>query len=543
MQHKILNKLHTMIRLLYFVLLLFSCASLSATASQDSVPKKASDLAGYEKLYVWLTPENPCKKTPEIEINDKDVVVLIKKEHPRLFITKSKMESLREQVSSDPLLEKYVASVLKQADEMLSKTTVRNDREAMQRIFYMGFAYHWKHDQKYAEYAKGLVLDICEREQWDWVHFLGASETAATVGIGYDTFYDYLDRDTRKMIRQKLMEKGLNPGVAAYAGAPYGWFSYVRHNWNLVCNTGLVIGSLAIAGDEDCDFYAQHIVPKAVKSMALAFNEYAPDGAYPEGPGYWGFATSYATLGLEALNNSLGTDFGLSSFEGFNKTFYYNWYMTAPNGNLISYADCYPDSKNSANGLLFWMANRYNDPFLAERERQLIRDNNNKVGIYDVLFYSNQPSKPIHELPCDRYFRGPVEVATMRTSWDDPNAMFASIKAGYNQVNHGHLDLGAFEFFALGEKWFYDLGSDDYLLPDFFDMHGERWKYYRTSSLSHNVPLIDNENQNIFGVSKFTETNLNLPISSVEVDLSDVYKKSCNKMSRRLNFDKKRLNY
>lgn len=105
-----------------------------------------------------------------------------------------------------------------------------------------------------------------------------------------------------------------------------------------------------------------------------------------------------------------------------------------------------------------------NDAILANREHDLLRVTKRKASVFDVLFY--QPPQEVAPIPTDCYFRGPVEVATMRTDWSR-DAVFTSVKAGYNQVNHGHLDLGAFEYFALGEKWFYDLGSDNYYLPDF----------------------------------------------------------------------------
>jgi len=507
--------------------------------SENSTESKGgSELAKYEKLYVWETPENPYKKTPTIEIAEADVLPRLRTEHPRMFVTKERMTELKNQAVNDTLLQKYIVQVLSSADKMTKATTVKNDRVILDRIFTLGFAYHWTGNTVYAESAKKLLVDLCTRPEWDWFHFLGAGEATLTAGVGYDIFYNYLDAATRKTLCHGIIKNGLNPGIAAYNGAPYGWFRYVRHNWNLVCNSGMVIGALAIAGDEYNNYYAGYMVPAAVKSMALALNEYAPDGAFPEGPGYWGFATNYTILALEAMQRSLGTDFGLSKFEGFDQTFYYNMYVTAPNGKLTSYADCSPDTENRPNGLMLWLAGQYNDPFLANREHDMLLKSKRNAQAFDLIFYQPRTNPALTNLPTDRYFRGPVEVATMRTNWTSRDASFMQIKAGYNQVNHGHLDLGAFEYFSQGEKWFYDLGSDDYLLPDFFDMNGGRWQFFRTSSQSHNVPLINNQNQHIYAHSKFTDVKINRKLSTVTVDLTEAYPDFCSKMNRTILFDK-----
>jgi hypothetical protein len=117
-----------------------------------------------------------------------------------------------------------------------------------------------------------------------------------------------------------------------------------------------------------------------------------------------------------------------------------------------------------------------------------------------------------------------VELAVFRSAWDDPNALFVSIKAGYNSVNLGHLDLGTFELDALGKRWARDLGSDDYNLPGYWDgkQGGKRWTYYRLGSFSHNVALIDGQQQLVAGKAdlvKFHEGNAPCAI----VDLSSAY--------------------
>lgn len=58
--------------------------------------------------------------------------------------------------------------------------------------------------------------------------------------------------------------------------------------------------------------------------------------------------------------------------------------------------------------------------------------------------------------------RGPTPVAVHRTSWTDPRAVFAGIKAGRAGENHGHMDAGSFVLDAGGIRWALDLGSQSY---------------------------------------------------------------------------------
>jgi hypothetical protein len=66
--------------------------------------------------------------------------------------------------------------------------------------------------------------------------------------IGYDWLYSALSPEDREWIRTALVEKGLNPALAAYETQA----SWVKSpfNWNQVCNGGIALGALAVADEE-----------------------------------------------------------------------------------------------------------------------------------------------------------------------------------------------------------------------------------------------------------------------------------------------------
>ncbi|UCF43765.1 MAG: heparinase II/III family protein, partial [Planctomycetota bacterium] len=339
--------------------------------------------------------------------------------------------------------------------------------------------------------------------------------------------YSYLDTQMRQAIRNALIKNGLKPGLRAYGKH---WWPESDHNWNQVCNGGMIIGALAIA-DSDPK-YAEEIIPLALQSLPLALKSYEPDGAWGEGPAYWNYATSYTAYALTALDTALGRDFGLSNTQGLLKTGLFPIYTTGPTGLFLNFADSKERNSRKPMPCMFWLARRYNNPLFAEAEHAVLAQY--AASPEHIIWY--QPSSRDRPYPqqLDHYFRGPVEVALFRSAWDDPNALFVGVKAGYNQVNHAHLDLGNFELDALGVRWARDLGSENYNLPGYWNKEkgGRRWSYYRLRSASHNVPILGGKDQDELAEARFMKYETVDSYAFVLVDLTGAYKDFASRVTR-----------
>ncbi|MBI5365796.1 MAG: heparinase II/III family protein, partial [Planctomycetes bacterium] len=113
-------------------------------------------------------------------------------------------------------------------------------------------------------------------------------------------------------------------------------------------------------------------------------------------------------------------------------------------------------------------------------------------GAGDLLWYSPERVGPrAAGLPLDVHYRG-IEVAFLRSAWEDPAAVYVGFKGGDNSENHSHLDLGTFTLDGDGRRWALDLGRDDYALPHYFT--GGKGKYYRLKTVGHNTLVIDGKN-------------------------------------------------
>jgi len=181
---------------------------------------------------------------------------------------------------------------------------------------------------------------------------------------------------------------------------------------------------------------------------------------------------------------------------------------------------------------MFWLARAYGNSLYAEAEHAEIAKRS--ASPQHVVWYVPPPQKALESRDLDRYFRGPVAVAVSRSAWNDPEALWVGVKAGYNQVNHGHLDLGNFELDALGVRWVRDLGSDDYNLAGYWDSKrgGQRWSYYRLNSKSHSVPLLNGEDQDPMAKASFVKLASQESSAFALIDLTTAYQKYASKVTR-----------
>ena len=465
------------------------------------------------------------------------VLKTLDKSHPRLMLKDKDLERLKELYTEDKVLQKCVKDVIEKADDCAGKSmlTYRKigprllsvSRECLRRIYALGLAYRWTGEEKYAGKAVDNMLTVCAFEDWNPSHFLDTAEMSHAVGLGYDWLYSYMDAGTREKIKAGLIKNGLEPGLTAYKKS---WWVRSEHNWNQVCNGGLIVGALAIA--ESDPQYAEQIVAAAVHSLPLAIKSYGPDGAWGEGPGYWSYATHYTAYGLAALQSALGSDFGLLQIEGLAQAGDFPIYTAGPTGYYLNLADVGTKSSRRTLPCLFWLARTYDKPLYADDERAILTKRN--ASPQHVVWYMPEPGGKLPARDLDRYFRGPVEVAVFRSAWDNPEALWVGVKAGYNQVNHGHLDLGNFELDALGVRWVRDLGSDNYNLPGYWDgkRGGRRWNYYRLNSKSHSVPLLGGENQDPMATSKFIKFESKKSSAFALIDLTSAYENFAKKVTR-----------
>jgi hypothetical protein len=365
------------------------------------------------------------------------------------------------------------------------------------------------------------MLAIARFGDWNTSHFLDTAEMTAAMAIGYDWLHDAMTPEDRAVIRGAIVERGLKPGLAAYNRGD--WWTKVSHNWANVCAGGLTLGALAVA-DEEPDL-ARQVIEGARKSIHKPMSTFAPDGGLPEGPAYWTYGTRYTVMMIAALETALGTDLGLSAYDGFDKTGFFRIHTNGPTGRAFNFADANEFAGNAS--IMFWLARRFDQPAFAISEREFAA----KWGdVFHLLWFDGRETNLTDaKVPTDALFSN-VNVACFRGGWDDRGTFYIALKGGSNTVNHAHLDLGSFVLDAFGQRWAMDLGSDSYDLPQYFG--SLRWTYYRTRTEGHNTLLIDDQNQDAQANAKIIAFSSTPERAFAVVDLSDGYKASATRVRR-----------
>ncbi len=454
--------------------------------------------------------------------------------HPRIYLAADDWESLKQRLEQPPLNAWY-ASLQSKAAKMLVEPPVEHvligprlldkSKTALLRISTLAGLYRLDGDKKKLERAKKELLTVCAFADWNPSHFLDVAEMTHGVALGYDWLYQDLSESERATIRKAIVEKGLKPGLKAFEKGDF--WTKCNHNWSQVCNGGLTVGALAVAEDER--EIAEQIIGKGRTSIEIPMHSFGPDGGWAEGPGYWNYATSYNVFYLAAIKSALGTDFGLPKAPGFAETGLFRIHSIGPINQTFNYADAHEGPGTSPQ--MFWLAKQFHHPEFIDEERRL---SDKKPDIFhllwaDALQGESSSGKSTDSLPPDALFRG-VNVAFLRSEWNNSKALYVGFKGGDNKANHSHLDLGTFVFDALGQRWAMDLGPDDYNLPAYFG--AKRWTYYRLKTEGHNTLTIDGENQSATAKSPIVAFNSGKDRSMAVADLSAAYAPKTTRVRR-----------
>ena len=317
------------------------------------------------------------------------------------------------------------------------------------------FVYVITGNDMYAKRAYNEMEAICNWSDWQdkrsgTTNFLGTSELAYSLSIGYDWLHNYLNSNQKQKIEKTLIN---------YALLPYFWdknldtFDNISYNQNLVCNSLISIASLLILNtnynievknitNNSLEFVsttgkyevtlknkemlniiknevhitaknnkkyvtsrelAATIIKKAINQIYkhLGDKTYYSDGSFKEGPTYWSYTMQYVNYFFSSISNLLGEKYVklfFSRINNYDRIILYPIFITNnsnPTSNSIVSAFNYADSNtkylNSARVL--WMANYYakysgNDE--CTKALYNYKKNRNAFNLYDMLWYDEK---------------------------------------------------------------------------------------------------------------------------------------------------------
>jgi len=480
--------------------------------------------------------------------------------HPRLFLSDDDFESIRSTVrsssSDSPEIKALHALIMRRAGtigldirplerrfDMSNRRMLETSRSALERLLLCAYAFRYTGETKYLDHATADLNSVCSFSNWNAEnHFLDAAEMALAVGIAYDWLYDALSPQLRSAIINALDSFAFQPS----ADEDTAWFYWSEGNWNQVCNAGLVTAALATY--EACDTTAQRIVNDALWSNREAMQTiYSPSGCYAEGPSYWNYGNMFEAVLLSALESVFGSDFGLSSVEGFAETAEYKSFTYRPFGNTFNYSDNLDEWKPAYP--LWYFASRFKDRSLISSELSLLAESeyseSSEVRLLPLLMmWALRLDGEVGEDKEEGHY-GIYRNHGVKGQLDDlpliihrEKDRYLGVKGGSPTTNHAHMDGGSFVYDAFGKGWAIDPDRASYADleaeceaqgGDFWDMSqgSLRWQMPGIGNLWHSTITINDKQFNVKGKADITETDA--------LDLSSLYEGEVSEVLREIS--------
>lgn len=474
----------------------------------------------------------------------------IQPHHPRLLFTTTEEKAVKKLIKKDPLARQLAAFLKTKADSIAEAPQIPykmdkygnmlwTSRAYVLRLGTLSLAYRLYGEQKYLDAANKTLLWVCGYKDWDPKHYLDTAEMTTAVAIAYDWLFDALPETTRKIIKGSIYKNSISNVLREYEkGGPGSWAKR-ETNWNVVCNTGMTLGALAVA--EDYPEEAETILKNAAHYMPNCLKHFAPDGVCYEGPAYWGYTNSYLSLYLKAVNDNGGDQGGIGQLPGVSRTALFYKRTLTPSGQRFNFGNASTEEVMNTPAFFFF-SRRYQQPEVAEWFRKEIEKTiKQNQPIHQLFFLSLpwfNPASPTQNenIPSLEVYHNSInDLVVLNGNRKEKGSVFLVAKGGLPNQAHQQMDCGTFIIESDSVCWTEDLGADDYALPGFWDGKpgGDRWKYFRNNNFSHNTLNIDRQPQYANGKAFVCEENTHTAHPYARLDLSEVYKVQAHKAFRK----------
>lgn len=429
--------------------------------------------------YMSVTPDEVMAKLKEKNPDNA---------HPRLLVTRDKLEILRERVKSEEPYKTWMEGVIKNAETFLPQTNeelklhyVLEDgirllsvsRRAQKYITNLSFAYLMTQNEKYARKAIDIMLFLGSDTFPDWHphHFLDVSEMAAGVALGYDWCYSAMTDDEKTKIAHTLRDYALKPVMEDYnevEGRSRTWLwsskssSAYPQNWISICFGGTTLAALAV-GDEDLGDFTEagNVITEGMERMKDWLEKYMPDGVCTDGGLYWLLAMNYNAFGMNGMETALGTDYTISNSPGFCSSFDWLAQLMGHDGafNVSQGPAAYIQCADSPE--FHWWSQKTGNPAYSQFRLQKSIDEWGCTPIYkDIIWYEKSGQEETLNLPNDYINRNNQAFVSMMAGQEKLDTWFGMFTGSFAKEGSSSDEEGTFALDMLGTRWASILGTE-----------------------------------------------------------------------------------
>ena len=433
--------------------------------------------------------------------------------HPRLLFSKDEIPALRKKLTEDPFCSKMYPKVrnIGYAKTILDKGGFDKVQESkvmrFRKYLLIGSISSAVMDD---QANRKLALELIEKAMtWkSWGNPLRQAGMIRTMSIAYDCLYEHLGADLQDRMRRRIENETRNLYMQAVTGA--WWASKNRaNNWQAVCNSGIGMGGLALAGEADM---ADELLAWGKDQCKIYLRTtLAADGSCREAySSYFNYGVGSALSFLFMLNNATGENLLGYDNDVLARTVDFSLYLMHPQRDGF----CQFDDTNfgyQMNGVTImaglakykqdplaqWMVRNYAGP---ESGRDKLPGWRSWEQIYLLLWYDPNLAtidpEQSDRTPLARAYDEPGEPGlqrwssghvVMRTGFSSKDDICLMTQCGDSGGYHGHADQGSFVLDAYGGHLVGDVGK--------YGGYGGIGNNWAHGPDSHSIVTIDGKSQ------------------------------------------------
>lgn len=479
-----------------------------------------------------------------------DAEKTIGNEHPRILYTSDDVNYILDRVESgDAEWKTLYKSILTSAEALLGKKINPDTPEGQESAALGNYhtdmrtlstAYLLTGDDRFAQRAMENLVAACSFKSFGPSGLTNGTWMLGTA-FGIDSFYSYLLLHEKEfeIIKEGVKKIAIDPMIDSYQGKGKLTWPTMTDNFVGYISGGAACLCLSLLSEEELRDDCAYLLENIMKSIEITITLYAPDGAWYEGVDYSFISLEHVANALTAFVNTCGTEYGLSSAKGFDRTADWFIYASTPQTGFN-----FHDMRAHVTRITWCgydIAYLRGDVQSMEATKRFFALCGKSLDIPSKLRYeraiTNKGIKvSLDNIPRDHYFRT-ADAGTFYNNLGVEEPTFVGFHGGWTGLPHDMLDLGSFMFISDGVVWGFDTGSDSYDLPNYFSLNG--YRHYRKNTQGENVLTINpyDDQQNYWGQS----TNAYAPLVRYETkdrgalsayDLSEAYSRDVEKYVR-----------
>lgn len=300
-------------------------------------------------------------------------------------------------------------------------------------------------------------------------------------------------------------------------------------NWTIWCTQNVLLTANLLPFSEEI---RKKVLPKACQSVDYYLKDYGEDGCCDEGAQYFRHSGLCLFQTIEILNEVTSSAF--SSFyqiEKIKNIAEYILHVHIADKYYVNFADCSPIA-GRAGAREFLFGERINSPDLMLFAAQDYEANENRRTPEEISLYYR-----LQSIFTDAKIRSYAEEAkksSAKVCYNDiyypsvglfiarDDTFCLAVKAGDNDDNHNHNDIGSMTIYKNGLPFLIDVGVENYTKKTFSN---ERYEIWTMQSSYHNLPEC-NEQMQRAGVdykASDIKTRFAPEKASISMELSDAY--------------------